>query len=75
MESYRKRLIGQLLTRTGEIIQSNPDISISQIMVTVLRPKNMKGDSKDPFFMTDEDFSSALETTLDDLKDMSDEQQ
>ncbi len=70
MENYRKRYISKLLSEAGDLIQEHDDISIANIMATVFRPKNMKGDNKDPYFMTDEEFSSALESTIEGLKEM-----
>lgn len=75
MDSYRKKHIAELLVEAGELIQDRPDITISQIMATVFRSKNMQGENKDPFHMTDLEFSSALTTTLKDLKTLGDDEE
>lgn len=67
---YRKIHISRLLKQVGELIQENPDVTIAQIMVTTLRPQNINSENKDAFYMSDEDFSSSLESTIDEYKQM-----
>lgn len=68
MSKIRKRYIAKLLVKAGELIQEDTDITVANIMCTVMRSINISDSNKDPYFMTDEDFSSALENTLESLK-------
>jgi hypothetical protein len=64
MENFRKKVISDKLR---ELIMENKDFSVANLMMTVMRPINISGGTKDPYFMSDEDFSAALEKTIDEL--------
>ena len=66
MENFRKKVITDKLR---DLIMENKDFSVANLMMTVLRTKNMKNGATEPYFMSDEDFSAALEKTIDELKE------
>jgi thioredoxin-related protein len=67
MENFRKKVISDKLR---ELIMDNKDFSVANLLMTVMRPVNMTNGDKDPYFMSDEDFSAALEKTIDDLNEI-----
>lgn len=47
----------------------NDAYNVAQLLTTIMRSKNQTGGSKDPYQMTDEDFSSALDDTLTEIEE------
>lgn len=64
-ETYRKVSIGNKLTK---LFTDNPDYSVANLIHTVMRSKNIRTEEKDSYFMPDEDFLIAVESTIKELK-------
>lgn len=65
-DSYRKASISNKLSK---LITENPDFSVAQLIRSVMRTKNIRSDEKDNYFMSDEDFLIAVESTAKELKE------
>lgn len=64
MQDFRKAKIIQELKG---LILDNPDFTVAQLLTSVLRSKNNRGEDKDQFFMSDEDVLVAVENTKKEL--------
>ena len=49
------------------LLLENTDYTVAQLLHTVMRGRNIRGEERDSYFMSDEDMVIALENTINDI--------
>ena len=64
-ELYRRNAA---INKLNRLVKDNRDLSICNVIMTVLRGKYNTSKEKDPYYMSDVDFSYAVESVEEELK-------